>query len=301
MSEAQGRRGRRHPAVTFKTAVLAAAVALVSATHHDLHAFASAPKQIEALLPKRADFEGLYAPTEVKAIADWAIDSRDNEGLPFLIVDKARATVYVFSGEAMLIGSAPALLGAGIGDTFAPGVAEMDMEKTQRWQRITPAGRFRAQQYRKPNGEWILWVDYNASIALHKVRTVDPAEHRHERLEATDPGQRRITYGCINVPVRFYDEAIHATFLASEGIVYVLPETRPAQALFGAYDVPQWRPAHTPHALEAPAAGASGRHGAHVRPLTPLDRSRAVFAAVIAHSLRLFERTLERVQRVTVS
>ena len=189
--------------------------------------------------PKRADFRGIATAPDVRHVADWAVDSRDHEGLPFLVIDKREARVYAFTADGRLIGAAPILLGRAIGDEFAPGVIDMDMYETSAWQRITPAGRFRAEQYRKPNGSWILWVDYDSAIALHKVLTNNHAEERPARLGASDPNQRRITYGCINVPVDFYERVIHPTFRRSEGIVYVLPETRAARTLFGSYDVPR--------------------------------------------------------------
>src|SRR4030095_9508841 len=101
-------------------------------------------------------------------------------------------------------------------------VVYMEMEEPHPWQRITPAGRFRAEEFRKAPGKWILWVDYESAIALHKVVLTDPAEQRQARIEARDPEQRRITYGCINVPIEFYDRVIHPVFNRSDGIVYVL-------------------------------------------------------------------------------
>jgi hypothetical protein len=48
-------------------------------------------------------------------------------------------------------------------------------------------------------------VDYQTALALHRVRA-NTAQHRLERLSATSPLDRRITFGCINVPVSFLRE-----------------------------------------------------------------------------------------------
>jgi hypothetical protein len=69
-------------------------------------------------------------------------------------------------------------------------------------------------------------------VSMHRVRPVDPAERRLERLASNDPTQRRISYGCINVPVAFFESVIVPLLGKQRGVVYVLPETRPAQAWF---------------------------------------------------------------------
>jgi hypothetical protein len=37
--------------------------------------------------------------------------------------------------------------------------------------------------------------------------------------------------------VRFYEQVVKPAFTGSDGVVYVLPETRPALEVFKAYDV----------------------------------------------------------------
>src|SRR5687767_11189297 len=37
---------------------------------------------------RHADFSGEPASAEARSIADWAVDSGDNQGMPFVIVDK---------------------------------------------------------------------------------------------------------------------------------------------------------------------------------------------------------------------
>jgi hypothetical protein len=43
----------------------------------------------------------------------------------------------------------------------------------------------------------------------------------------------RISYGCINVPAKFYDAVVVPAFTGTVGIVYILPETKPLKAAFG--------------------------------------------------------------------
>ena len=86
-------------------------------------------------------------------------------------------------------------------------------------------------------GEDVVWVDYEAAVSLHRVITTKPEERRLERLATATPLDNRISYGCINVPARFYESVVSPAFSASDGIVYVLPETRPAREVFGSYDV----------------------------------------------------------------
>ena len=69
------------------------------------------------------------------------------------------------------------------------------------------------------------------------VVATNPKERRLERLASPTPLDKRISYGCINVPVRFYESVVRPAFTGTDGIVYVLPETRPARVVFGSYDV----------------------------------------------------------------
>jgi hypothetical protein len=86
-------------------------------------------------------------------------------------------------------------------------------------------------------GEDVLWVDYDAGLSMHRVLRTNPRERRPQRLETPSVEDNRISYGCINVPVSFYEHVIRPAFLQGKGIVYVLPEVKSARALFGAYDV----------------------------------------------------------------
>ena len=103
--------------------------------------------------------------------------------------------------------------------------------------RTTPAGRFVASLGTDSHGEDVLWVDYEGAVALHRVITTNPKERRLQRLATATPADNRISFGCINAPKAFYESVVVPAFTATYGIVYVLPETRPAKDLFGSDDV----------------------------------------------------------------
>ena len=163
-------------------------------------------------------------------MAHWAVRSGDHKALPFVVIDKVNARLYAFDSSGKLMGATPVLVGMGIGDTFPPGVMNMEMYDTEPWQRITPAGRFEAEVYEKGGGRSSVWVDYDAGIALHKMPTRKTAQRRAERMASPRPEDHRITYGCINVPGAFYDEVVYPAFKARGGIAYVLPEKMPLRS-----------------------------------------------------------------------
>ena len=152
---------------------------------------------------KVVDLRGEQASAEVRHIADWALDSGDAGGLPFVIIDKQDSRVFVFDANGHLRGSSPALVGAARGDDSVPGIGARPIASIRPEERTTPAGRFTAVMGRGPKGEDILWVDYDNAIALHRVVTHVPEERRLQRLQSKLASERRITYGCINVPVAF--------------------------------------------------------------------------------------------------
>jgi hypothetical protein len=187
--------------------------------------------------PGRADFELEPASPAVRSLADWIVDSRNNLGLPFVVVDKTGAKVFVFNADGRLRGAAPALLGSASGDESAPGIGTRKLADILPEERTTPAGRFVASLGHNLKGGEILWVDYGAAISLHPVLTSNPKENRAQRLASPTPLDNRISYGCINVPLKFFQNIVGPSFRQSNGVVYVLPETRKASEVFHSYEV----------------------------------------------------------------
>jgi hypothetical protein len=72
---------------------------------------------------------------------------------------------------------------------------------------------------------------------MHRVRPLVKAERRLERLASPTARDNRISFGCINLPVAFYEKVLRPTVKRYGAIVYVLPETRSPQEQFGSYDV----------------------------------------------------------------
>lgn len=191
--------------------------------------FVLEPKTSLAQGSRKVNFGSESASLRTRDMADWVIGSKDNLNAPFAIVDKRNAKVYVFSEDGKLYGAAPVLLGLGIGDDVAPGIANIRMGLIPPEQRTTPAGRFVARIDRNASGKEILWVDYENSISMHPVVTSNPVERRAERLATPTPLDNRISYGCINVPVDFFKDVVHSKFSGTAGIVYVMPETKPVR------------------------------------------------------------------------
>ncbi|MBK5264955.1 MAG: L,D-transpeptidase [Alphaproteobacteria bacterium] len=168
---------------------------------------------------------------DARDVANWVTASGDNRGLPFIVVDKVSARLFVFDGQSRILGTAPALLGLGRGDDTVPGIGQRKLATIRPAERTTPAGRFEAALGHDLEQD-ILWVNYGAALSLHRVIVGKPADRRHARLASVTPLDNRISYGCINVPAHFYDNVVAPAFKGTVGIVYILPETKPITAVF---------------------------------------------------------------------
>ncbi len=172
------------------------------------------------------------AAPDVRRLANWVVASGNARGLPFIVVDKRSAKVFAFGAAGRLQGAAPALLGAARGDVSPPGIGDRKLADIAPGERITPAGRFEAHLGRNFGPFDVLWIDYAAAVSLHRVVTANAAEHRAQRLATRSTQDNRISYGCINVPARFYEGIVQPLFKPANGIVYILPETQPVAAVF---------------------------------------------------------------------
>ncbi len=184
---------------------------------------------------RQADFRDDDVSVPARQVVNWVVDSGDNQGLPFMIVDKERARVLMFDSAGQLSGAASALLGMAVGDDTVPGIGKRKLSSIRVEERTTPAGRFVASLGRNLAGKEILWVDYEAAISLHRVVTGNARERRPERLASPLIADKRISFGCINVPVAFFDNLVLPAFTGTNGIVYTLPETRGIQEVFSSY------------------------------------------------------------------
>lgn len=190
-------------------------------------------RQAATAAAPRADFGGHGASEATRAVAQWSLASGDNLGRPFAIVDKAQARLFVFTATGQLVGATPALLGLARGDDSAPGVGRKVSTGIPRGERTTPSGRFESEPGHNLSGEPVVWFDYDAALAIHRIRPAAPSERRPQRLASESPADNRISLGCVVVDEAFYLQVVAPTLGKQRGVVYVLPETRDWRAEFG--------------------------------------------------------------------
>ena len=181
---------------------------------------------------RAADFGPVIPSSDARRLADWIADSRDNAGASFAIIDKKFARLHVFDGAARLQGSSPILIGAAIGDDSVPGIGLRPIAAVRPEERTTPAGRFVVERGRNLRGEDVVWVSYADAVSMHPVLTERPWEHRLERLQTPTLDDKRISYGCVNVPTGFYESKVLPAFARHGALVYVLPEVKTIEQVF---------------------------------------------------------------------
>ena len=166
-------------------------------------------------------------------VADWIAASGDNGSLPYIIVDKKAASLFLFDAKRKSLGKVPVLVGVAVGDDATPGVGSKSLAALGPAEKTTPAGRFLAKFGLAAGRQKILWVDYATSVALHPIpKGVSPKERRRQRMLSPTPDDHRITFGCINVPTAFYSKSVRPLFQKKGGYVYVLPDTKPLEVVF---------------------------------------------------------------------
>ena len=195
-----------------------ASIGVASAKDADAKEAAEKPAAANDQLPP-----GQEVSETVIELAGWVVASKDSQGYPFAIMDKAAAQVLVFGGDGKLRGAAPALFGSAKGDHVAPGIAGLALREIPGRDRTTPAGRFVGGFGPSIDAGRVLWVDYDSSVSMHPTATGVPAEKRVERLASPSPDDNRITHGCINVSPEFYEQVVAPAF-EKGGVFYILPD-----------------------------------------------------------------------------
>ncbi|SEL84662.1 hypothetical protein SAMN05216359_11953 [Roseateles sp. YR242] len=191
------------------------------------------PRHAPVILGGKADFGKTKASPQARQLAGWVMAGYDHGGRPFAILDKRQAQVFVFYPDGKLAGSTPVLLGYAAGDDSVAGIGLRPIAEVRPSERTTAAGRFVAQPGRNALNEDVLWVDYDAAVSMHRVRVTNPAERRLERLASPTPKDNRISFGCINMPVKFFENQLWPILGKRGGIVYVLPEKKSMEQVFG--------------------------------------------------------------------
>lgn len=157
-------------------------------------------------------------PTET-AVVQNIVAQNDNQGKQFIVADKQAGTLTMYTASGQQITSTPTLFGKTKGDSVSS--------------KNTPSGRFETKQANvstegyggsaqvlTQNGQNLQLG--GSTYAIHRVYTKYASENRQGRLDTPTATDNRISLGCINVPVDFYD-----TYLNSDQatVVYVMPET----------------------------------------------------------------------------
>jgi hypothetical protein len=185
---------------------------------------------------KPLEFAKLRTSTDAQRLVEWVQRTGDPGGRPFAVVDKRNAHVYVFDADGRLAGHTRALLGQTLGDHTVPGVgARAQTGEVGVDERTTPAGRFDAVPGRNLSGEHVVWADYASAFAIHRIRPGKAWKAREARLATPSAADNRVSYGCVVVPVAFYQKVVEQVLGGQRSVVYVLPETRSWQELFGTY------------------------------------------------------------------
>lgn len=184
------------------------------------------------------DAARVHASADARYLAGWVRSHGDNVGMPFAIVDKTSAQLHLFDDQQRHLASSVVLVGSAPGDDSAPDVGRRAQQaRLSPNERTTPAGRFASEPGRNLNGEDIVWFDYGAALAIHRLRNDALFERRARRLATPTPDDNRLSLGCVVVPVAFYEQQVRPLLGSRRGVVYVLPESRSVQA---------WWPADAP-------------------------------------------------------
>ena len=179
--------------------------------------------------PSRASGDARYA-------AAWVLAGADNQDLPFAVVDKRDARIYVFEAGGRLVGASAVLLGVDPRRLLGRHRSRPGQPDARRSAPRPPAVST-ARPGRNDKGEDIVWIDYASSLAIHRLRPAPLQERRPARLASPSPEDNRISAGCIIVPVAFYEAVVAPTLGSGRSVVYVLPETHPVRGMFEAIDL----------------------------------------------------------------
>lgn len=179
-----------------------------------------------------ADFRSVEPTPDARHMADWVVSRHDNGRMPFMVLDKRDARLYVFKPSGELIDQTPVLLGAAHGDDTYPGIGDVPIDKVKPYQRTTAAGRFVTRPGLDADHTDVVWLDYDAALAMHRVINKVKSERRLQRLASPNPKVRRISWGCINIPIAFFDTYISPVYGKRSGVTYVIPERKSFAEVF---------------------------------------------------------------------
>lgn len=223
----------RASAALFQASLVAALVGFGLYFDHTASLVAPVPETIARM---QGELAREQASPQVARIARWAVDTQDHAGLPFVVVDKARARLFAFDPQGRLVGSAPVLLGT----------AKEDGAKAP----ATPAGRFVTDTWLSARSDGIVWVNETTAVSLHETPSPQSPGRGLQRLASREVEDKRISDGSLHVSGEFYRNVMSA-LRTQPGVAYVLPEVLPLEDVFRSDDAP-WSRSHFAHSLRSP-------------------------------------------------
>lgn len=153
--------------------------------------------------------EGAFPSQAVARQARWAVATQDHRGLPFLVIDKARARLFAFDAAGRLRASTPVLLGASRSDASEAAA--------------TPAGRFVAEPRRPGAAGSLLWLSGETELQLHAPDFWLAPGRALQRLASGVADDKRISDGSLHVPPAFFQQYLRP-LRSQRSVAYVLPE-----------------------------------------------------------------------------
>jgi hypothetical protein len=152
------------------------------------------PEQAAAALEDALARES--ASDDVRRLVQWAVNTQDYAGMPFVVIDGVGARIYAFDPRGRLRGLAPVVLGADDAALAAP------------------VGRFVANTLASTRGG-IVWANDKTRLTLHAL-TEQAGELRPLETPQAQEG------ASMHVDARFYREYLEA-LRTQASVAYVLP------------------------------------------------------------------------------
>lgn len=171
-----------------------------------------------------------FASEEVHKTLSWIKKNKDNHKLPYAIIDKKNAHIFVFDPKGKIVDHGPVLIGIAKSDKIDPKTLNARLSSIGKNDRVTPSGRYVSVFGPDHRGKDVLWVDTKYAVGLHPVANV-PGQRRKTRLNSATAADNRITWGCINVSKPLFKNVLTPLFKPKAGIVYILPESAPVEQL----------------------------------------------------------------------
>ena len=213
----------------FQLGLVAALIAFGAYFDHQA-ALTPAPETVSAL---RADLVREHAAPEVQQVAGWAVDSMDHAGLPFVVIDKARARLFTFDPQGRFRGSASIL----------PGASHDDGEDTL-------AGRFVADTWSSTHSDGLVWVHGRTALSLQGSPADAAPSPSMEPLRFGDVPDQRLSNDALHVDADFFRQHL-SPLKGQASVAYVLPLAASWQDMFGRKIPQDWLPTALAHAMRA--------------------------------------------------